>query len=156
MNEIANIDPTAYVTVQGNYAVINEGSGYAIVNLQNKQFLARNISSFLDCIKTLEYIAGKQDNFSQDYQNQSPQQSYQPYQQSQPLTPKFDVKSDVQRLIEKYAPETARVDKSVNFMSQSRYKCYDKYGNVLGRVRGKEGNRYWQYGDGDLSDEKHY
>ncbi len=38
MNEIANIDSTAYVTVQGNYAVINEGTGYAIINIQNKQF----------------------------------------------------------------------------------------------------------------------
>ncbi|MGI0482957.1 hypothetical protein ACN4EE_19505 [Geminocystis sp. CENA526] len=152
MNEIANIDSSAYITVQGNYAVINEGTGYAIINIQNKQFLAGNISSFLDCVKTLEYIASKQDNSSQEYQDYS--EDIKASQESKPLTPKFDVKSDIQRLIEKYAPETVKVDKSVNFMSQSRYKCYDKYGNILGRVRGKEGNRYWQYGD--LSDKKHY
>jgi len=71
MTEIANIDPTAYVTVQGNYAVINEGTGYAIINIQNKQFLARNISSFLDCVKTLEYIARKQESVNQEYHTYS-------------------------------------------------------------------------------------
>jgi hypothetical protein len=56
MSDIKRIDTNAYVTVQGQYAVVNEGSGYAIINTQTKQVIARNISSFLDCVKTLEYI----------------------------------------------------------------------------------------------------
>lgn len=58
MNNIKIIDEN-YVTVQGHYAVINEGDGYAIINTQTKQIAARNIKSFLDCVKTLEYICGK-------------------------------------------------------------------------------------------------
>lgn len=56
MSHIKKIDTNTYVTVQGQYAVVNEGSGYAIINTQTKQVIARNISSFLDCVKTLEYI----------------------------------------------------------------------------------------------------
>ena len=59
MSDIKKIDTNAYVTVQGQYAVVNEGAGYAIINIQTKQIVARNISSFLDCVKTLEYIVGK-------------------------------------------------------------------------------------------------
>ncbi|MGH1395083.1 MAG: hypothetical protein ACRAVC_13805 [Trichormus sp.] len=58
MSEIKRIDTNAYVTVQGQYAVVNEGSSYAIINTQTKQVIARNILSFLDCVKTLEYILG--------------------------------------------------------------------------------------------------
>jgi hypothetical protein len=56
MSDIKRIDTNTYVTVQGQYAVVNEGSGYAIINTLTKQVIARNISSFLDCVKTLEYI----------------------------------------------------------------------------------------------------
>jgi hypothetical protein len=58
MSDIKKIDTNTYVTVQGQYAVVNEGSGYAIINIQTKQVIARNITSFLDCVKTLEYILG--------------------------------------------------------------------------------------------------
>lgn len=58
MNNIQTIDTNAYVTVKGNYAVVNEGAGYAIINTQTKTVSARNITSFLDCVKTLEYILG--------------------------------------------------------------------------------------------------
>jgi hypothetical protein len=58
MSDIKKINQSDYVTVQGQYAVINEGTGYAIINIQTKQIAARNISSFLDCVKTLEYIIG--------------------------------------------------------------------------------------------------
>lgn len=66
MNNIKRISQNEYVTVQGQYAVTNEGTGYTIVNTQTGQILARNISSFLDCVKTLEYIVGKG-----EFQNQS-------------------------------------------------------------------------------------
>lgn len=130
MNEIANIDPTAYVTVQGNYAVINEGSGYAIINLQNKQFLARNISSFLDCIKTLEYIAGKQENNYESSQNPPPpQQSYQSSQQSEEesgtltgLTEYYPLQGLTSRLI-------AEVEKSKDFKNFQQIKTNDKVSN---------------------------
>jgi transcriptional regulator of heat shock response len=59
MSDINRIDTTAYVTVQGQYAVVNEGSSYGIINIHTKQVIARNILSFLDCVKTLEYIVGK-------------------------------------------------------------------------------------------------
>lgn len=58
MSDIKRIDTNTYVTVQGEYAVVNEGSGYAIINIRTKHVIARNISSFLDCVKTLEYIIG--------------------------------------------------------------------------------------------------
>ena len=61
MNDIQAVDTHAYVTIQGRYAVINEGSGYAIIHTQTKQITARNITSFLDCVKTLEYMCGKEE-----------------------------------------------------------------------------------------------
>jgi hypothetical protein len=69
MSDIKRISQNEYVTVQGQYAVINEGTGYAIVNIQIGQILAHNISSFLDCVKTLEYIVGKGESQNQ---SQSP------------------------------------------------------------------------------------
>ena len=58
MSDIKRIDTDAYVTVQGQYGVVNEGSSYGIINIHTKQVIARNILSFLDCVKTLEYILG--------------------------------------------------------------------------------------------------
>jgi hypothetical protein len=137
MSDIKKIDKNAYVTVQGQYAVVNEGTGYAIINIQTKSIVARNISSFLDCVKTLEYIVGKGE--SQDL-IQNPTASKNP-----PLIqlPDFGVRPDVQRLIEIYAPSTVRVEKKVDW-NKSRYKCYDASGNCLGRVKGKLGDRYWE------------
>ena len=66
MNDIKRIDTNAYVTVQGQYAVVNEGSGYAIINTHTKQVIARNISSFLDCLKTLEYIFSNAESQNSD------------------------------------------------------------------------------------------
>jgi hypothetical protein len=137
MNDIKKIDTNAYVTVQGQYAVVNEGTGYAIINIQTKQIVARNISSFLDCVKTLEYIVGKGES-------QNPAQHSIPNEKPPQIqVPKFGVKPDVQRLIEIYAPATVRVTKKVRW-GQSRYKCYDASGNCLGRVRGQSGDRYWE------------
>ncbi|MBE9259173.1 MULTISPECIES: hypothetical protein [Dolichospermum] len=145
MSDIKKIDTNAYVTVQGQYAVVNEGAGYAIINIQTKQIVARNISSFLDCVKTLEYIVGKGE--SQDPIQYSTSNENQPQIQ---LT-NFGVKPDVQRLIEIYAPATVRVEKKVHW-NRSRYKCYDLSGNCLGRVKGKQGDRYWE----DINGNKHY
>jgi len=145
MSDLKKIDTNAYVTVQGQYAVVNEGVGYAIINIQTKQIVARNISSFLDCVKTLEYIVGKGE--SQDPIQHSTSKENQPQIQ---LT-NFGVKPDVQRLIEIYAPATVRVEKKVHW-NRSRYKCYDVSGNCLGRVKGKQGDRYWEDGSGN----KHY
>jgi hypothetical protein len=58
MSHIEKIDTNSYVTVQGHYAVVNEGSGYAIIDTLTKRIIARNISSFLDCVKTLEHLLG--------------------------------------------------------------------------------------------------
>jgi hypothetical protein len=145
MSDLKKIDTNAYVTVQGQYAVVNEGVGYAIIDIQTKQIVARNISSFLDCVKTLEYIVGKGE--SQDPIQHSTSKENQPQIQ---LT-NFGVKPDVQRLIEIYAPATVRVEKKVHW-NRSRYKCYDVSGNCLGRVKGKQGDRYWEDGSGN----KHY
>ena len=78
MSDIKTISQNEYVTVQGQYAVINEGTGYAIINIHTKQILARNISSFLDCVKTLEYIVGKGESQNE---SQSPTPAY-PAQQN--------------------------------------------------------------------------
>jgi hypothetical protein len=141
MNDIQKIDRNEYVTVQGQYAVINEGTGYAIVNIQTKQMTARNIFSFLDCVKTLAYLAGKSESSSP-----APSQTPPPRQQ----TPHLGVKPDVQHLIEKYAPTTIRVEKEVNW-NRSKYKCFDASGNYLGRVKGKLGDRYWEDRSGNKS-----
>ena len=66
MSDIKRINTNAYVTVQGQYAVVNKGSGYAIINTQTKQVIARNISSFLDCVKTLEYIFSNAESQNSD------------------------------------------------------------------------------------------
>lgn len=66
MSDIKTIDTNAYVTVQGQYAVVNEGSGYAIITTHTKQVIARNISSFLDCVKTLEYIFSNAESQNSD------------------------------------------------------------------------------------------
>jgi hypothetical protein len=157
MSDLKKIDTNAYVTVQGQYAVVNEGAGYAIINIQTKQIVARNISSFLDCVKTLEYIVGKgesQDPIQHSTSNENPPQiQYSTSNENPPqiqLT-NFGVKPDVQRLIEIYAPATVRVEKKVHW-NRSRYKCYDVSGNCLGRVKGKQGDRYWE----DRSGNKHY
>jgi hypothetical protein len=55
----------------------------------------------------------------------------------------FDVRPDVQKLIEIHAPSTVRVEKKVDW-GKSRYKCYDASSNCLGRVKGKLGDRYWE------------
>lgn len=136
MNDITRIDQNEYVTVQGQYGVINEGTGYAIVNIQTKQMIARNISSFLDCVKTLEYIVGKGDQSQNPIS--SPDQS-----QTQCKTPGFGVRADVQHLIETHAPTTLKVKKEVSW-NRSKYKCYDASGHYLGQVKGYLGDRYWE------------
>lgn len=144
-----------YVTVKGHFGVVNEGTGYSIVNIANGERVAHNISSFLDCVKTIDYLLG---NISPSSSTSSSKPSPPPLEPV--LTPNKlneairHLKPDVQRLIEKYADETVRVSKSTNLLGQSRYKCYDSSGNVLGRVRGSSSNRYWQYGG--LDDKKYY
>lgn len=132
------------LSVQGCYAVINEGSGYAIVNIQTKEYLARNITSFLDCVKTLEYIAGKATQVETPTSTTSPTPP-------KHKTPDFDVRDDVQKLIEKYAPNTVRVQKEVHW-NRSKYNCFDASDNFLGKVKGKLGDRYWK----DSVGNKHY
>ncbi|MEY2997619.1 MAG: hypothetical protein RIQ82_1000 [Bacteroidota bacterium] len=133
MSEIKPINQD-YVTVKQYLGVINHGDGYAIVNILTGEYMARNISSFLDCVKTIDYLLS--DN------NDELERAIQGF------------KPNIQQLIKKYAPETRRVKKKSNFLGFTWYKCYDKSGNVLGRVRGSSGDRYWQYGD--LDSEKYY
>jgi hypothetical protein len=47
-----------YVTVKGPYGVLNEGTGYAIVNIHTGERIAHNISSFRDCVETKDKIFG--------------------------------------------------------------------------------------------------
>ena len=70
-----------------------------------------------------------------------------PIQEIHPIprsAPRFDVREDVQKLIQKYAPTTVRFEKkySGTRRNKSRYKFYDAAGNCLGRVKGKLGDRY--------------
>lgn len=133
MSDVERINTNAYVTVQGHYAVTNEGTGYAIINIQTEQIVAHNISSFLDCVKTLEYLLGKSESQDQSLTSNSVQLK----------VPNFNVREDVQQLIEAYAPTTTRVEKEVNW-NRSKYKCYDRLNNYLGQVKGKLGDRYWK------------
>ena len=144
MNHLSNIDSNNYVTIQNQYGVINQGTGYAIVNIQTKQTIAQNISSFLDCVKTLEYLSG---NSQSNYQSNQNHNSF----DSVSFNRNFGVKPDVHQVIMAYAPSTARVEKKTN-SEGARYKCYDQSDNYLGQVRGKVGNRYWK----DSSGIKHY
>jgi hypothetical protein len=142
-----------YVTVKGPYGVLNEGTGYAIVNIHTGERIAHNISSFRDCVETIDNLLGGSKKTESIVQESiSPPSSSANKSRLEEAT--RGLKADVKRLIEKYAPDTVNVDKSVNPLSQSRYKCYDASGKVLGRVRGRSGDRYWQYGG--LSDQKHY
>ena len=124
MTEIANIDPTAFVTVQGHLAVINEGTGYAIVDIQNKQYLARNITSFLDCVKTLEYLAGKQENSTKDYHTYSQEvPTPQPTEEDSGtligLTEYYPLQGLTSKLI-------SEVEKSKDFKNFQQIKANDK------------------------------
>ena len=143
MNDISKIDPNNYVTIQKNYAVINEGTGYAIINIYTKQIIAQKISSFLDCVKTLEYLSNKQDNNVDNDFNKTQHQTS--------SINNLGVKPDVHQVILTYAPTAFRVEKKTN-MQGARYKCYDQYNHYLGQVRGKLGNRYWK----DKSGNKYY
>lgn len=136
MNHISNIDSTNYVTIQNQYGVINQGTGYSIVNIQTKQIIAQNISSFLDCVKTLEHLSNNNQSNHQSNQNPS---SFNPVSS----TLNFGVKPDVYQIILAYAPNTVRVEKKTNSQG-ARYKCYDQSNNYLGQVRGKLHSRYWK------------
>ncbi|MFM1842312.1 MAG: hypothetical protein RLZZ490_1048, partial [Cyanobacteriota bacterium] len=59
MTEIKPIQ-NDYVTVKQHLGVINHGNGYAIVNIHTGECMARNISSFLDSVKTIDYILNGQ------------------------------------------------------------------------------------------------
>jgi hypothetical protein len=135
-----------FVTVKGPYGVINHGDGYAIVIVQTGECIARNISSFLDCVKTIDHLLGTMP---------PPPPPPPPPNDDKELDRVLqDYKPDIQRLIRKYAPETRRVKKNSNFLGYTWYKCYDDSGKVLGRVRGSSDDRYWQYGG--LDSQKHY
>ncbi len=134
------MNSTNYVSVQGQYAVVNEGTSYAIINTQTQQTIARNISSFLDFVKTIEYLSSKETLPIAQVSPSPPINKY-------PQTPNFGVREDVQRLIERYAPQTVRVEKKSNSQG-SRYKCYDSNGYCIGRVKGKLGDRYWEDSSG--------
>ena len=141
MDNIAKIDPSNYVTVQGPYAVVNEGTGYAIIDIKTQAYIARNITSFLDCVKTLEHLSGKIPQAMPPEASNS--QTTSNFSESiQQKTPHFGVRDDVQKLIEKYAPQTIRVEKEVNW-NRSKYRCFDAQGNYLGKVKGKLRDRYW-------------
>ncbi len=142
MDTIAKLNPTDFVTVQGHYAVVNEGSGYAIVNIQTKEYLARNITSFLDCVKTLEYLSGKATQASQPLVVTAV--TSQPNQSSQSTIQKLGVDKDVQELISKYAPTTVKIETKITLKGIS-YKCYDSSGYCLGRIKSDAGKYYWQY-----------
>jgi len=58
MTEIKPIQ-NDYVTVKQHLGVINHGNGYAIINIHTGECMARNISSFLDCVKTIDHILGE-------------------------------------------------------------------------------------------------
>jgi hypothetical protein len=69
MSDIKPIE-NDYVTIKGLFGVINHGNGYAIVNVQTKEYIARNISSFLDCIKTMDYLLGNIQDENTETNNQ--------------------------------------------------------------------------------------
>jgi hypothetical protein len=142
MTNLQRINPSDFVTVQGPFAVINEGTGYAIVNTQTQKVLAQNLISFVDCVKTLEYLTEKLSATPASHTSAPHVQVVSEQPKPNPV-PSFGVRSDVQQLIEKYAPTTARVEKKVK-LNRSRYKCYDASGQLLGRVQGKLGKRYWE------------
>lgn len=46
-----------FAGIEGNYGIINQGTGYAVVNILTKEMKAHNISSYLDALKTAEHLA---------------------------------------------------------------------------------------------------
>lgn len=159
MSDIKPIGNGEFAGIEGNYGIINQGTGYAIVNILTNEMKAHNISSYLDALKTAEHLAKRDNNQTEeiiDLEFTDSTNNISDSKTSDQLESAIrGLKPDIQRLIRKYAPQTVHVDKSTNLFGQSRYKCFDNSGNVLGRVRrGKKGDRYWQYGD--LDDQKLY
>jgi hypothetical protein len=58
MSEIKPIQ-NEFAGIEGNYGIVNQGTGYAVVNILTKEMKAHNISSYLDALKTAEHLAKK-------------------------------------------------------------------------------------------------
>ncbi|MEB3311903.1 MAG: hypothetical protein VKJ02_16885 [Snowella sp.] len=56
---MSNIKPVAneFAGIEGNYGIVNQGTGYAVVNILTGEMKAHNISSYLDALKTAEHLA---------------------------------------------------------------------------------------------------
>jgi hypothetical protein len=46
-----------FAGIEGNYGIINQGTGYAVVDILTNEMKAHNISSYLDALKTAEHLA---------------------------------------------------------------------------------------------------
>lgn len=154
MSDIKRIQNDEFAGFEGNYGIRNHGTGYAVINILTKEMKAHNISSYLDALKTAEYLANK-DKEKEVIELETTPVPLPITQLNEELDRAITgLKPNLQELIKKYAPETRRVEKSSNFLGYTWYKCYDKSGDVLGRIRGTDGDRYWQYGG--LDSKKYY
>ncbi|MBJ7898515.1 MAG: hypothetical protein GC158_01050 [Cyanobacteria bacterium RI_101] len=113
-----------FAGIEGNYGIINQGTGYAVVNILTKEMKAYNISSYLDALKTAEYLARREEVIDLP-PTPVPPVPTPPLENPGPSLLEDAIrglKPDIQRLIRKYAPETVSVDKSTNF-ADSKMKC---------------------------------
>lgn len=104
------------VAIGGQYAVIVESNGYAVINIHNRLAIADEIASVEEAVKILQYLnkevawVGERDSLD-----------------------KLPVTLEIKRAIRNYAPATAKVEKKVNPQGV-KYRCYDAAGNYLGQV----------------------
>jgi hypothetical protein len=160
MSGIKPIGSGEFAGIEGNYGIINQGTGYAIVNILTNEMKAHNITSYLDALKTAEHLAKKdkieaEEVIDLEFTTVSPTSTNHNPEKNDELERVIQgLKPDIQRLIRKYAPETVRVKKDSNILGYSWYKCYNQNGSRVGTIRGKTGDRYWQYGS--LDDQKFY
>ncbi|MEB3309982.1 MAG: hypothetical protein VKJ02_07085 [Snowella sp.] len=149
MSEIKPIK-NEFAGIEGNYGIINQGTGYAVVNILTKEMKAHSISSYLDALKTAEHLNNKDKEvkvIDLEFTTVSSTNTTHNQETNDSLERAIQgLKPDIQQLIKKYAPETVRVKKDSNILGYSWYKCYNQNGSRIGTVRGKSGDRYWQYG----------
>lgn len=134
MNELSTTNEDNIIITHGQYAVIDEATGYRVIDRHRQLIIADKIDTIEEAKKTLYYLnqnsvsspeseKDRGDNFGSEIDS----------------IDKLPVKPDVKRAIRNYAPATTRVE-TQNSDRGFKYKCYDAAGNYLGQVRDNFGS----------------
>lgn len=130
MTNIKNIH-NEFVTIKGVYGVVNQGHGYAIVNIQTGECMAHNISSFYDCVRTIEILPGGAAPTKSKAQEKAPEST--------------EVLSNLLCEVDIY---DSKIRKKIENVS----RLGDSHSNFYGKLVNWHSKGFWHYGIG-LSDE---